>query len=225
MASVNLQKFNVPGGLEGVLVQPKLAYRFRVVLTDFGDGETTALTSQVVSVSRPSLTHDDVVVDVYNSRIYLAGKHTWDPITLTVRDDVTGDVAKAIASQIQKQVDHAEQSATKAGAGYKFSMSIENLDGSADGPEVLDGWELGGCYIQNVNYGENSYASSDPLQITIAIKYDNAMHEVMGNLALEGDGGRGDEDGASKDGEGGGSGGGVGLFGGRAGGGATPGFT
>jgi len=175
--AVQLDKFNVPGGAEGVLVQPKLSYRFRVTLISFGlNAETQQLTSQVVSVSRPSLTHDDVVVDVYNSRIFLAGKHTWDPITLTVRDDVTGGVAKAIASQLQKQVDHADQASTKAGSGYKFEMKIENLDGGNSEVEVLDLWHLGGCYIQNVNYGENNYATSDPLQITIASKYDNANH-------------------------------------------------
>jgi hypothetical protein len=177
--AVNLDKFNVPGGADGVLVQPKLSYRFRVTLISFGsNAETQQLTSQVVSVSRPSLTHDDVVVDVYNSRIFLAGKHTWDPITLTVRDDVTGGVARAIASQIQKQVDHADQASAKSGSGYKFEVKIENLDGSnpATGEGVLDVWHLGGCYIQNVNYGENNYATSDPLQITIAIKYDNANH-------------------------------------------------
>ena len=183
--AVNLDKFNVDGGTSGVLVQPKLSYRFRVMLNEFGNGENLELTSQVVSVSRPSLTHDDVVVDVYNSRINLAGKHTWDAITLTVRDDVTGNVAKTIAAQVQKQVDHANQSSVKAGAGYKFGMAIENLDGSQPA-EVLDSWQLAGCYIQNVNYGENNYSTSDPLQITIAIKFDNANHVIGGTAALEG---------------------------------------
>ena len=62
--AVNLDKFNVDGGTSGVLVQPKLSYRFRVLLNEFGAGDNLELTSQVVSVSRPSLTHDDVVVDV-----------------------------------------------------------------------------------------------------------------------------------------------------------------
>lgn len=178
---VSLDKFNVPGGTDGVLVQPKLAYRFRVVLSLFGGGsvedESLELTSQVISVSRPSLTHDDVVIDVYNSRLFLAGKHTWDPVTLTVRDDVTGKVAKAIGAQLQNQIDHANQSGLNAGTNYKFAMAIENLDGSQPGV-VLDRWELGGCYIQNVNYGENNYATSDALQITLTIKYDNAQHTL-----------------------------------------------
>jgi hypothetical protein len=188
--AVQLDKFNVPGGNEGaVLVQPKLSYRFRVRLNGFGSDsdplQNLELTSQVVSVSRPSLTHDDVVVDVYNSRIKLAGKHNWDDITLTVRDDVTGNVARAIASQMQKQVDHANQASVRAGGGYKFGMAIENLDGGQPG-EVLDAWQLAGCYISNVNYGENNYATSDPLQISITIKYDNANHNIGGTDALEG---------------------------------------
>jgi len=186
--AVNLDKFNVDGGSSGVLVQPKLSYRFRVLLNEFGAGENLELTSQVVSVSRPSLTHDDVIVDVYNSRINLAGKHTWDAVTLTVRDDVTGLVARAIAAQLQKQMDHTNQSGIKAAGGYKFGMSIQNLDGSQPA-EILDSWQLAGCYIQNVNYGENNYATSDPLQITIAIKYDNANHNIGGTDALEGGGG------------------------------------
>ena len=183
--AVDLSKFNVPGGATGPLVQPKLSYRFRVTLTGFGTGDTLQLTSQVVSVGRPSLTHDDVVVDVYNSRINLAGKHSWDPITLTVKDDVTNEVVRAIGSQVQKQVDHANQFSSRSGSGYKFEMLIENLDGSE---AVLDTWTLGGCYIQNVNYGENNYSTSDPLNITIAIKYDNAYHESI----LDGQQGGGD---------------------------------
>lgn len=187
--AVDLSKFNVPEGTTGTLVQPKLAYRFRVILDGFGaksagETEVLELTSQVVSVGRPSVSHDDVVLDVYNSRIYLAGKHTWDPISLTVRDDVTGNVARAIARQLQLQVDHANQVGMKTGAMYKFTMAIENLDGSSNA-EVLDKWELGGCYIQNINYGENNYSTSDALQITMTIKYDNANHTVLGVPELE----------------------------------------
>lgn len=182
--AVDLSKFNVPGGTQGVLVQPKLSYRFRVLLNDFGNGDTLELTSQVVSVTRPNLTHDDITIDVYNSRIFLAGKHTWDPITLTVKDDVTGSVARAIASQLQKQVDHTNQSSATSGFGYKFGIVITNLDGGNGTEQPLDSWEIVGAYIQNVQYGENNYSTSDPLNISISIKYDNANHNVLGTDTL-----------------------------------------
>jgi hypothetical protein len=182
--AVDLSKFNVPGGTQGVLVQPKLSYRFRVLLNDFGNGDTLELTSQVVSVSRPNLTHDDITIDVYNSRIFLAGKHTWDPLTITVKDDVTGKVAQAIAAQLQKQVDHTNQASATSGFGYKFGLVITNLDGGNGQEQPLDSWEIVGAYIQNVQYGENNYSTSDPLNITLAIKFDNANHNVMGTDAL-----------------------------------------
>lgn len=183
--AVSVSKFNVPGTTDAALVSPKLSYRFRVTFTQLGEGDTVSLTSQVVSVSRPSVTHDDITIDVYNSRIFMAGKHTWDPITLTVRDDVTGAVGNSLAQQLQKQMDHGGQTGQTAGGQYKFTTTIENLDGS-EGAEVLDAWELAGCYIQNINYGENNYATSDPLQITVMIKFDNANHTVAGTEVLTG---------------------------------------
>jgi len=187
--------FGVPqlsgGGSDSPLLMPKLAYRFRVTLLNFGGlAATNTLTSQVVSVTKPNLTHEEITVDVYNSKIYLAGKHTWDPITLTVKDDITGSVDRAIAAQLQRQLNHAAQSATVAGGNYKFVMKIEALDGgnnvnfAGDPAIVLDEWTLAGCFLQNVQYGENNYSTSDVVNITMQIRYDNADHKVNGTSQL-----------------------------------------
>ena len=93
----DLTQFGVPTqGSNNAMVMPKLQYRFRVNLYDFGrnNGSTTDVTQNVISVTRPSLTHDEVTLDAYNSRAYLAGKHTWEPVTLTLRDDINGTVTK-----------------------------------------------------------------------------------------------------------------------------------
>jgi hypothetical protein len=160
------------------MVMPKLQYRFRVQLYNFGlgNGSTLELTQNVVSVTRPSLTHDEVTLDAYNSKVYLAGKHTWDPITLTVRDDINNTVTKQIAQQLQKQLNQGLQSAPVAGRDYKFGLVIEQLDGGngTSGPTVLETWSMNGCFIQNANYGENNYATSDVMQITLQIRFDAA---------------------------------------------------
>ena len=70
------------------LLMPKLQYRFRVSLENFGvSTPTTELTKQVVDVTRPNLSFENTTIDVYNSKVFLAGKHTWEPITLTLRED------------------------------------------------------------------------------------------------------------------------------------------
>jgi hypothetical protein len=185
----DLTQFGVPTTGTNAMVMPKLQYRFRVNLYDFGrnNGSTTDVTQNVVSVTRPSLTHDEVTLDAYNSRAYLAGKHTWEPITLTLKDDINGAVTKHVASQLQKQLNQGLQSAPAAGRDYKFGMVIEQLDGSQPGL-VLESWSLNGCFIQNANYGENNYATSDVMQITLQIRFDAAdiHNEAVGSATTQG---------------------------------------
>lgn len=170
----DLTKFGVPTTGTNAMVMPKLQYRFRVNIYGFGTyASSTEITQNVVSVTRPSLTHDEITLDAYNSRAYLAAKHTWEPITLTLRDDMNNTVTRQVASQVQKQLNHGLQSAPAAGKDYKFGLVIEQLDGSQPGV-VLESWSLNGCFIQNVNYGENNYATSDQMTITLQIRYDNA---------------------------------------------------
>ena len=172
----DLNQFGVPvAGANNAMLMPKLQYRFRVQLYNFGlgNGNTIDLTQNVISVTRPSLTHDEITLDSYNSRAYLAGKHTWEPITLTIRDDINGLVTKQVAAQLQKQLSQGLQSAPAAGHDYKFGFVIEQLDGSQPGV-VIETWSLNGCFIQNANYGENNYATSDAMTITLQIRYDAA---------------------------------------------------
>lgn len=170
----DLSKFGVPVEGSSVIMMPKLQYRFRVFMVGFGQNSTSREFSQnLVSVTRPSLTHDEITIDSYNSRGYLAAKHAWEPVTLTLRDDMNNTVSKIVAEQLQKQLSHGTQSAPPAGVNYKFGLRIEQLDGS-DNPTVIETWTLAGCFIQNANYNENNYATSDVMQITLQVRYDNA---------------------------------------------------
>ncbi len=178
----NLNKFGVPvGGTTSTVLMPKLTYRFRVSFNNIGgQADSKTLTHQIVSVTRPTLSHEPVTLDVYNSRVYLAGKHTWEAITITIRDDVENNVISLIDKQMQNQIDHHEQSAPMAGAQYKFTTVIDTLDGTNDataGPTVVDTWTLSGCFITNMAYAEGNYATSDPMQVTMTVQYDNAKHD------------------------------------------------
>ena len=166
-------------------IMPKLQYRFRV--TFIGDGFSATPTRSVISWSRPGLTHDEVLIDAYNSRINLAGKHTWDPITCVIRDDVDSATLRELNNQLNRQVDFANQSSPRAGSGYKFQMKVETLDGANPTPGILDTFELAGCFIQNIQYGEMAYASSEQVQMTLSIRYDNAeIFDAAGTATLTG---------------------------------------
>ena len=188
MSVATLSKFTVPlasdqsASNQGLLM-PKLQYRFRLVLENFGvSTPRTEITKQVIDVTRPSLTFDETILDVYNSRVYLAGKHTWDPLTINLRDDVNNSVTRLCGEQIQKQFDFFEQSSASSGTDYKFTGRIEMLDGGngANAVTVLETWELYGAYVQNINYNTMAYNTSDPAQITLSVRYDNAIQAPRG---------------------------------------------
>ena len=189
MAISTLSKFTVPlandqsSASQGLLM-PKLQYRFRAILENFGvSTPRSELTKQVIDITRPNLTFDQVTLDVYNSRVYVAGKHTWEPITITLRDDVNNSVTKLVGEQIQKQFDFFEQSSAASGSDYKFTSRVEILDGGngANTPTTLETFELYGCYLDNVQYGTLAYATSEPVQITMSIRYDNAIQTPRGS--------------------------------------------
>ena len=183
MAISTLSKITVPldssasSSNQGLLM-PKLQYRFRVSLENFGvSTPTTELTKQVVDVTRPNVSFEDIQVDVYNSRVYLAGKHTWEPITLNLREDVNNNVQKLVGEQLQKQFDFFEQSSAASGLDYKFVTRMEILDGGngIHTPNILDTFELYGCYLESANYNTLNYATNEPVTVSLSIRYDNAI--------------------------------------------------
>ena len=165
------------------LLMPKLQYRFRVSLENFGvSTPTTELTKQVVDITRPNLSFETTTIDVYNSKVYLAGKHTWETVTLTLREDVSNNVQKLVGEQLQKQFDFFEQSAAASGSDYKFVTRIEITDGAigANVVNVLETFELYGCYVESANYNQLAYGTSDPVTVTLSLRYDNAIQTPQG---------------------------------------------
>lgn len=183
MAISSLSKLGVP--LDGNqsasnqgLLMPKLSYRFRVLFQNIGVSKpTTELTKQVMNTTRPSPEFDDITLDVYNSRIKLAGKAKWNDISIVVRDDALGSVSKLVGEQLQKQMDFFEQASAASGIDYKFTTRIEILDGGngAYEPVILEAFEMYGCFLQKAEYSQVDYIKSDPLQITMSVRYDNAL--------------------------------------------------
>ena len=176
MAITSLNNLTVPtaGGTQ-VLLMPKLKYRFRVTLLGFGVAAATELTKQVKDVTRPKVNFEEMTLDVYNSKVYLAGKPNFETVTLTLRDDASGEVQKLVGQQIQKQFDFLEQASARSGIDYKFTTRIEILDGGNANlaPGVLETINLYGCFVQNADYGELAYGTNEEATVALTIRFDN----------------------------------------------------
>ena len=197
MAITSLNNIGIPttnaAGSTQVLLMPKLKYRFRVTLLGFGVAAATELTKQVQDVTRPKVTFEEMALDVYNSKVKLAGRHTLENVTLTLRDDASGQVQKMVGQQIQKQFDFMEQASARSGIDYKFTMRIEVLDGGNGAlvPSTLETFELYGCFVQNADYGDANYSTNEHMTVALTIAYDNLSQFAAGSTAVSPIGGIG----------------------------------
>ena len=186
MATASQSLFNMTvasdnaGGNQGLLM-PKLQYRFRVNFLSFGTGATIELTKQVMDLNRPQISFEEITIPIYNSTLYLAGRHSWTELTINVRDDASGSVSKLVGQQVQKQLDMVEQASAATGQDYKFQTNIEILDGGngTSVPQVLETWECYGCYLKTANYGSLNYGSNEIATIALTIRYDNAIQSPL----------------------------------------------
>ena len=127
-------------------------------------------------------------IEIYNSRVYLAGKYTFETLTLNLRDDASGEVQKLVGQQVQKQFDFVEQASARSGIDYKFTTKIEVLDGgngnNAAGVNVLETANLYGCFLTNVDYGDASYSENSPMQVALSIRFDNMTQWGAGETGV-----------------------------------------
>lgn len=195
MAVSSLTNFTVPlGGNQSSttqgLLMPKLKFRFRAYFENFGSpgSTTTELTKQLVSFARPQVQMEPISIPVYNSMVYIAGRPQWQASSVVLRDDAGGNVSRIIGEQLQKQYDFMEQASASSAIDYKFTATIEMLDGANGSitPTVLETWQLYGCFLNDVNYGDASYADNEVMTITMSIRYDNAIQTVGAGVGAPG---------------------------------------
>lgn len=182
-----LSNFGIPGVGQGIL-HPRLKNKFRITFLNMGQAvagtRSQDLSWQVTNITMPNLSFEEVTLHRYNSVAYVAGKHTWEPISVTVEDDITGLAATVIKAQLETQqrligvdLDGRWLNTAPTGADYKFGAKIDQLDGDEG---VVQTWILEGCMLSSADFGDRDYSASEAATITFNIRYDHARHIESG---------------------------------------------
>ena len=180
MATIN--DIGIPGVGSGIL-QPKIKNRWRVTFANLAGGvDSQPMSMQARTVKRPMLSFEEIELNRYNSRAWIAGKHTWDDMTMTIEDDVTGSASNVIQAQLQKQqflIGAEGQWLATAGEGslYKFVTYIDMLDGNE---QVIEKWTVEGCWIKSADYGAVDYTVNEAVTIELIVRYDHARQLIGG---------------------------------------------
>lgn len=182
-----LSNFGIPAAGAGIL-HPRLKNKFQITFRDMGrlipGTNSRNLTMQVTNITLPNLTYEEVALHRYNSVAYVHGKHSWEPISVTVEDDITGLAATVVKNQLETQqrltgsdLDGRWLNTAATGSDYKFAAVIEQLDGDE---AVVQTWILEGVQIMNADFGDRDYSASEAATITMSLRYDHARHIESG---------------------------------------------
>ena len=144
--------------------EPKVANRFIM----FIEGIPAYL---VKKASRPTYTAEEIVLDHINVQRKIKGKVTWSDVTVELYDPVVPSAAQAVMEWVRL---HHESVTGRDGYSdfYKKDVTFNMLGPVGD---VVEEWKLKGCYIQTANFGDLDFATSDPAEITLTLKYDYAI--------------------------------------------------
>ncbi|EON7637249.1 hypothetical protein ABV23_RS01985 [Escherichia coli] len=145
MAKNMISKYGVPlpSGRNKTMLQPKAKYKFRVIVYNFGTDidERDHIALDVDKVDRPTVTFSTHKLNHFTTNTTYIGNHNWEPITLTIRDSIGNESAKALSRQLQKQLDFQRRITSRSDqdyGSYKFGMVIQMLNGRNTDDSIED---------------------------------------------------------------------------------------
>lgn len=148
--------------------EPKTQNRFV-----FSFGEQDIPSYLVKSGQRPNVTSTRKEIDYINTRRYVAGKYTWEPMDITFQDPIVPSGAQKVVEWFRL---HYEFQAGVAGyaSTYKRDVLLKLL-----GPDgtVVEQWKLKGAFIESANFNELDYSTDDLVDITATLSFDYAVLE------------------------------------------------
>ena len=122
------------------------------------------------TAARPQATFEETVIDYINAKRWIAGKHTWNPIAVTLHDPINPSAAQNVMDWMRRNYEALTGRMGYASV-YKENITLKLLDPQG---AVAELWDLEGAWGMDINFGDLDYASSDNTEISLSIRFDNA---------------------------------------------------
>lgn len=122
------------------------------------------------TASRPQAVFEETVIDYVNTKRYVSGKMACNPMSVTMHDPIAPSAASKIMNWVR---DNYEPLTGRMGYAtmYKKDITLKLLDPQGT---VVELWDLTGAWPQDVNWGDLDYATSDNVEISFQLRFDNA---------------------------------------------------
>ena len=144
--------------------EPKLKNRFIMQI----DGIPAYM---IKTANRPQITFDEVTMEHMNVTRYVKGKGRWQTLQCTLYDPIVPSAAQAVMEWVR--LGHESVTGRDGYSDfYKKEVTFQLLGPVGD---VVEEWVLKGCFIESATFNDLDFASSDPVDVTLSLKYDYAV--------------------------------------------------
>ena len=144
--------------------EPKLKNRFMMNI----DGIPAYL---IKTANRPQVTFEEVTLEHMNVKRYVKGKAAWQTLQCTLYDPVVPSAAQAVMEWVRL----SHESVTGRDGYSDFYKKDVNFQVLGPVGDVVEEWTLKGAFIQDAQFGDLDFGSSDPVEITLTLRYDYAI--------------------------------------------------
>jgi|TARA_B100001063_G_C16750692_1_gene550132 hypothetical protein len=123
------------------------------------------------TAARPSFTIGEQEINFINAKRYIAGKMTFDTLSVTLHDPIAPSGSQQVMEWIRT---HYESVSGRAGYAdfYKRDCQLKMLDPVGT---VVELWDIKGAFLTNANFGDLSYDGEEPADISLTIRFDNCV--------------------------------------------------
>ncbi len=125
----------------------------------------------VKTMARPSIQFETITLDHINTKRYVKGKATWQPISITLYDPIVPSAAQATMEWVRL---HHESVTGRDGYSdfYKKDITFNVLGPVGD---KVEEWTLKGAYIQTAKFSDMDYTGEDLATVDLTLTYDYAI--------------------------------------------------
>ena len=125
----------------------------------------------IKTATRPNISIEEVEIPYINHKRYIAGKSSFETLSVTLHDPIAPSGAQQVMEWIRT---HFESVSGRAGYAdfYKRDIQLKMLDPVGT---VVELWDVRGAFLTAADFGSLDYSASDPSEISLTIRYDNAV--------------------------------------------------
>jgi hypothetical protein len=125
----------------------------------------------IKTANRPQITFEEVELNHMNVKRYVKGKGAWQSLQVTLYDPIVPSAAQAAMEWIRL----SHESVTGRDGYTDFYKKDVQFNVLGPVGDIVEEWTLKGTWIQDATFGDLDFATSEPVEITLTLRYDYAI--------------------------------------------------